>query len=90
MKLKFNLKSKEASLEADVEGLVEKGMERHDNPNRKTRYQIKQEEKRRYGKSETRFFLNFSLKFGQCHFLLFFLYFLAFFLSRSFFICSSA
>lgn len=47
MKLKFNLKSKEASLEADVEGLVEKGMERHDNPNRKTRYQIKQEEKRK-------------------------------------------
>lgn len=47
MKLKFNLKSKEASLEADVEGLVEKGLERRDNPNRKTRYQIKQEEKRK-------------------------------------------
>ena len=47
MKLKFNLTSKEASLEADVEGLVEKGMERRDNPNRKTRYQIKQEEKRK-------------------------------------------
>lgn len=47
MKLKFSLKSKEASLEADVEGLVEKGMARRDNPNRKTRYQIKQEEKRK-------------------------------------------
>ena len=47
MKLKFNLKSKEARLEADVEGLVEKGMERRDNPKRKTRYQIKQEEKRK-------------------------------------------
>lgn len=47
MKLKFNFKSKEASLEADVEGLVNKGMERWDNRNRKTRYQIKQEEKRK-------------------------------------------
>ena len=47
MKLKFSLKSKEASLEADVEGLVEKGMARRDNPNRKSRYQIKQEEKRK-------------------------------------------
>lgn len=47
MRLKFNIKNKEASLEADVEGLIEKGMERRDNPNRKTRYQIKQEEKRK-------------------------------------------
>lgn len=47
MKLKFNIKNKEASLEADVEGLIEKGMERRDNPNKKTRYQIKQEEKRK-------------------------------------------
>lgn len=48
MKLKFSLKSKEASLEADVEKLIEKGMDqRAKNPERKTRYQIKQEEKRR-------------------------------------------
>lgn len=47
MKLNFNLKSKEACLEADIESLVEKGLERRENPNRKTRYQIKQEEKRK-------------------------------------------
>lgn len=48
MKLKFSLKNKEASLEADVEGLVAKGMEhRAKNPQRKTRYQIRQEEKRK-------------------------------------------
>lgn len=35
-------------MEADVEGLVEKGlMYKANNPNRKTRYQIKQEEKRK-------------------------------------------
>ena len=48
MKLKFSLKTKEASLEADVERLVEKGMDQKlKNPPRKTRYQIKQEEKRK-------------------------------------------
>lgn len=47
MKFKFNLKNQEASIEADVEGLVEKGLERRANPDRKTRYQIKQEEKRK-------------------------------------------
>ena len=48
MKLSFNLKNKEAKLEADVEGLVEKGMEnKAKRPERKTRYQIKQEEKRK-------------------------------------------
>ena len=48
MKLKFSLKNKEASLEADVERLVEKGMDQKSkNPPRKTRYQIKQEEKRK-------------------------------------------
>ncbi len=48
MKLKFSLKSKEASLEADVEKLIEKGMDqRVKNSERKTRYQIKQEEKRK-------------------------------------------
>lgn len=48
MKLKFSLKNKDASLEADVEGLVEKALERKSKePNKKTRYQIKQEEKRK-------------------------------------------
>ena len=48
MKLSFSLKNKEASLEADVEGLVEKGLEQKaNNPAKKTRYQIKQEEKRK-------------------------------------------
>lgn len=48
MKLSFSLKNKEASLEADVEGLVERGLEhKAKRPNKKTRYQIKQEEKRK-------------------------------------------
>lgn len=48
MKLKFSLKNKEALLEADVERLVEKGMDQKaKNPPKKTRYQIKQEEKRK-------------------------------------------
>ena len=46
MKFRFSLKDKEASLEADVEKLVEKGMDhRSQRPDRKTRYQIKAEEK---------------------------------------------
>lgn len=48
MKLSFSLKNKEANLEADIEGLVEKGLEhKAKNPNKRTRYQIKQEEKRK-------------------------------------------
>ena len=48
MKLKFNIKNKEESLEADVEGLVEKKMDyKTKTPTRKTRYQTKQEEKRK-------------------------------------------
>ena len=48
MKLSFNLKKQEASFEADVEGLVEKSLEnKAKNPIKKTRYQLKQEEKRR-------------------------------------------
>ena len=48
MKFRFSLKDKEASLEADVEKLVEKGMDhRAQRPDRKTRYQIKAEEKRK-------------------------------------------
>ena len=48
MKFSFSLKNKEASFEADVEGLVEKSIEnKAKNPVKKTRYQLKQEEKRR-------------------------------------------
>lgn len=48
MKLSFSLKNKEANFEADIEGLVEKGLvQKSQNPPKKTRYQIKQEEKRK-------------------------------------------
>ena len=48
MKFKFSLKDKEVSMEADVEKLVEKGMDhKAARPDRITRYQIKQEEKRK-------------------------------------------
>ena len=48
MKLSFSIKKQEANFEADIEKLIEKGMDqREKNPNRKTRYQIKQEEKRK-------------------------------------------
>ena len=48
MKLNFSWKKQEASIEADVERLVEKGMETNSKkPPKKTRYQIKQEEKRK-------------------------------------------
>lgn len=50
MKFKFSLKDKEAMVDADVERLVEKGLEykaKNPRPQKKTRYQIKQEEKRK-------------------------------------------
>lgn len=48
MKLAFSFKKQEASLEADVEGLVKPCIEaKLENPTKKTRYQIKQEEKRK-------------------------------------------
>ena len=48
MKLSFSIKNKEVSLDADVERLVEKQLEhKASSPSRKTRYQIKQEEKRK-------------------------------------------
>ena len=47
MKISFKQKEKEreATVEADVESLVSKALDY--NPDRKTRYQIKQEEKRK-------------------------------------------
>ena len=48
MKFSFSLKNKEANVEADIEGIVQKKLEnKMQYPNRKTRYQIKQEEKRK-------------------------------------------
>lgn len=48
MKFKFGLKNKEVSMEADVEKLVEKGMDhKAARPDKRTRYQIKQDEKRK-------------------------------------------
>ena len=48
MKFKFSLKDKEVSMEADVEKLVEKGMDQKAaRPDKRTRYQIKQDEKRK-------------------------------------------
>ena len=48
MKFKFSLKNKEVSLEADIEGLVEKNLEyKSQKPDKKTRYQIRREEKRK-------------------------------------------
>lgn len=48
MKFDFSLKDKKMTLNADVEKLVEKKMDLDkDKPQKKTRYQIKQEEKRK-------------------------------------------
>jgi len=48
MKFSFSLKNKEVNLEADVERLVEKNLDyKAANPDKKTKYQIKQEEKRK-------------------------------------------
>ena len=48
MKLSFSLKDKKASLDVDVEKLIEKGLDlKAQNPSDKTQYQIRQEEKRK-------------------------------------------
>ncbi len=48
MKFSFNIKKQEATFEADVEKLVEKRWHfKANNPSAKTKYQIKQEEKRK-------------------------------------------
>ncbi len=48
MKFAFNFKKQEASIEADVEGLIKPHVDaKLNNPNRKSRYEIKQEEKRK-------------------------------------------
>lgn len=48
MKLSFNMQKKEISLNADVETLIDKRLDKRDErPPKKTRYQIRQEEKRK-------------------------------------------
>lgn len=48
MKFSFSLKNKEVSMEADVEGIVEKNLKyKAMHPATKSRYQIRQEEKRK-------------------------------------------
>ena len=48
MKFRLNWKDKETSLETDIEQVIEKGMEQNAlKPPKKTRYQIKMEEKRK-------------------------------------------
>ena len=62
MKFKFSFKNKEVSMEADVEKLVEKRMDRKvARPPKKTRYQIKQEEKRKNAELEHRQQLTYLL-----------------------------
>lgn len=47
MKFKFSLKNKEASAEADVEGLISKAMDKSaERSDGKTHYEIKQEQRR--------------------------------------------
>ena len=65
MKLKFNLKNKEASMDADVEGVVEKVLEhKSKQPTKQTRYQIKQEEKRKNKELEHKQFVQKMIMMG--------------------------
>lgn len=58
MKFKLSLKDKEVNLEVGVEKLVEKGInQKAARPERKTRYQIKQEEKRKNEKLKQKHFM---------------------------------
>lgn len=58
MKFAFNFKKQEASIEADVEGLIKPHIEsKLNNPNRKTKYQIRQEEKRKNKELEQKQFM---------------------------------
>ena len=65
MKLKFSLNNKEASVDADVEGVVEKVLEnKATQPPKKTRYQIKQEEKRKNKELEQKHFIQGIIMMG--------------------------
>lgn len=63
MKFNFNANKKEASFEADVERLIEKGIDEHvKRPERKTRYQIRQEEKRKNEELKKKHFIHRRIK----------------------------
>lgn len=58
MKIKFSLAKKEASLEADVEGIVKQNIQnKTERAPKKTKYQIRQEERRRNKEIEQKHFL---------------------------------
>lgn len=60
MKFNLNLKEKAINIEADIEGLVKAEMDhRKSQPEHKTRYQIKQEEKRKQLELEHKQFLHY-------------------------------
>lgn len=62
MKFKFSLKNKEASLDADIEGIVDKSLDyKSKHPKKKTRYQIKQEEIRKNKELEQKHFIQGTL-----------------------------
>ncbi len=65
MKLKFSLKNKEASVDADVKGVVEKALDYlGKQPPKKTRYQIKQEEKRKNEELKQKHFIQGMIMMG--------------------------
>ena len=65
MKLSFSLKNKEANLEADVEDVVKEGMyHKSKRPLKKTRYQIRQEEKRKNEELRQKHFIQGMLMMG--------------------------
>ena len=71
MKLNISFLKKEANIEADVERLVEKKMDIDSkNPDKKTRYQIRQEEKRKNKEQQFRqSMIGVAILFGMCIFL---------------------
>ena len=65
MKLGFSFKNKEANLEADIEGIVKEGMShKSKRPPKKTRYQIRQEEKRKNEELRQKHFIQYMLMMG--------------------------
>lgn len=65
MKMKLNLKNREASLEADVEGIVKKQLDfKEKHPEKKSSYQIRQEEKRKNQELEQKHFVQNMILMG--------------------------
>ena len=68
MKFNFNLKNKEASLEADIEKLIDKNMDIKSNKQpKKTKYQIKLEEERKNKELEHKYMgIKYSIHYCIC------------------------